>query len=428
MNLAISRFFNQARRRWTVLTLTAVVIFFILLYLARQLFFFYDDWILLWEYTSGSPHLFLLTPNYEHLRPVFKLLYFTELRLFGLNYLPILGVNIILHLLVGLVVFQLIWHSTREFILALVGFILFSIHPAAYEVVFWGSTQDTILMTLFGLLAYVAFFWQRNLPQTVLFSILSMFSWAVGFIFPLSLFLVSLLKRKKGLQMTSALALVISLYIFIYLVFGRSGLTVNNQTLFTIQSLGGVGPYVLKGVHDGLIGDLFFNPPRFLGYALMLIVSIFCLWTFRRLPHPRRPLYMLLVLLVPMQYAVIAPFRFILPGSQQIASRYQYFPKAIFFVIFFIGWSYFRRSLSVTFKKLSDLCSFWFIAGLVFVSLFIHQELSQTRSILVGKDKAIIRRVLLDPDYNGDVPLSIEPMLDSSELRQVYSYFQVYEK
>jgi len=130
--------------------------------------------------------------------------YAFEYRLFGLNPRVYHATNVIVHLLNALLVFWLIMLvSGRRIRMSLIATLLFSVHPLRVESVAWISERKDVLYSAFflsALIAYVYYVIRRKKSSyylSLLLFLLSLLSKSAALTFPLVLFLVDYLFRRK---------------------------------------------------------------------------------------------------------------------------------------------------------------------------------------------------------------------------------------
>jgi hypothetical protein len=112
--------------------------------------------------------------------------------------------NILLHLLNTLLVFKLMERWLKGLIPAAIVALLFAIHPMHVEAVAWISTRSSALYSLFflaGLLAWDKYlkngFQTKHYLLALLFALLSLFSKSMAATFPIVLFVVDYLQKRK---------------------------------------------------------------------------------------------------------------------------------------------------------------------------------------------------------------------------------------
>lgn len=406
-----------------------IVIFLALLFfgfftvLFHRFFFYFDEWTLLKEYIQ-SPWQSLLVQNHEHLRPVFKLFYFGELRLFGLRYELFMACSMILHLLVGFFVYRITIYLTYKPVLAIIGFLVFTLHPAAYEALFWGSGQDVLLTMLLGLWSLEAYILNNKTLQAIVLSTLAMFCWAPGFIFPLILFLLSVAGKKAERGARVLFGLVVILYIVTYLLFGRLGLSTNNQHLVSIETLLSVGPFLLRSLWDGIVGQLFFEPSAVVRLLLVIVLIVTGYWTVRQLKHQRKVFFLSLLCSVGLEYLLIAPFRAGLPVYQQIAPRYQYLTKTVLVIALAVFISLVRERWSKSTLPVSRVVASVVVVFTILVLALGTMDLAYQWQQMAINHQQSIAWVLSHDNYQGIVDETLAPGLTARELREIYQQLE----
>lgn len=141
------------------------------------------------------------TGNYH---PITMLFYSFEYKLFKLNPFGYHFNNLILHSLNCLLVFWLIFILTGRFSVSLITAILFGIHPLQVESVAWISERKNILYAFFflgAMVSYLFYLLQGKKLKYYFFClslfILSLLSKSMAITFPIVLFIMDYLSRRK---------------------------------------------------------------------------------------------------------------------------------------------------------------------------------------------------------------------------------------
>jgi protein O-mannosyl-transferase len=261
--------------------------------------------------------------------------------------------NLLLHLINCFLVFRLTYLlSNKNLIIAFTTAILFGIHPMHVESVAWISERKDVLYGLFflaGLISYLKYVDAGSRKQylfALLFLILSLLSKPAAVIFPVALFCVDLLrKRKLGVKL-----IVEKIPFFIpALVIGVLTLGAQKQIGATIDTpvamgtkilfgLYGVMMYVVKAIIPANLSPFYPFPPLneqlptpyyiaplfFLGLVVLLFVS----WRRNRAVSFGVLFYLVNLLLVLQIFSI---------GGAVMADRYTYLPYIGLFYI--VGWA-----------------------------------------------------------------------------------------
>ena len=125
-------------------------------------------------------------------------------KIFGMNADGFILTNILLHLLNTLMVFKLMERWMKGMVPAAVVALLFAIHPMHVEAVAWISTRSSLLYSLFflsGLLAWYNYidqgFKTSHYLLALLFALLALFSKSMAATFPIVLFVMDFMQRRK---------------------------------------------------------------------------------------------------------------------------------------------------------------------------------------------------------------------------------------
>lgn len=137
-------------------------------------------------------------------QPLTTLLFAIEQSLFGLSATGYHTVSLLLHLLNSFLVLRLLQALGIKQLPALLGALLFAVHPMQAESVAWVSARSNLLYTFFymlGLLSYLRYVQSlamRPLLLTVLFFVLSLLSKSAAVTFPLALLLLDWWIKRPG--------------------------------------------------------------------------------------------------------------------------------------------------------------------------------------------------------------------------------------
>jgi len=102
------------------------------------------------------------TPVVSEYHPLVTAIFSLEYHLFGPNPLPFHLHSLVLHLLNGCLVFFLFSRLSDKFTVALVGSLLFLVHPFQVQAVAWISARKDLIFTLFFLLSLLSFFQYKD--------------------------------------------------------------------------------------------------------------------------------------------------------------------------------------------------------------------------------------------------------------------------
>jgi len=99
-----------------------------------------------------------ITPVVSEYHPLVTVIFSLEYRLFGLNPYPYHLHSLILHLINGWLVFLLIYRLCDKVPAALVGALLFLVHPLQVQAVAWISARKDLVFSFFFLLSLLSYF------------------------------------------------------------------------------------------------------------------------------------------------------------------------------------------------------------------------------------------------------------------------------
>ncbi|HET9824797.1 MAG TPA: tetratricopeptide repeat protein [Chitinophagaceae bacterium] len=263
--------------------------------------------------------------------------------------------NLVLHLINCLLVFRLAFLlSNKNTIIAFTTAILFGIHPMHVESVAWISERKDVLYGLFfiaGLISYTNYADSGSKNQyilTVLFCILSLLSKPAAVIFPVALFCIDLLrKRKLNVKLIAEKIpfFIFALIVGLLTVFAQKQVGAMGDTYVPAFSEGtlilfgfyGIMMYLIKMVvpfnlspfypfppiNEKLSAAYYISPFFFVALAIIFFLT----WKKNRSIAFGILFYLVNLLLVLQVFSV---------GSAVMADRYTYIP---YFGIFFaVGW------------------------------------------------------------------------------------------
>lgn len=196
-------------------------------------FFWRDEWQFMNAF-RGFKFSFLLEPHFYHIVPIFKLFYFIQLKIFGINAQLFHYTNLILFGLIFIVLFKLFicrlysaWHGFFICVIILA-------HPINFNHLLWSFQVGITLQLFFQSLSIYYLFkylessgWKYFL-LTFVFAILQNYSFGNGLLFPLLIFLFLLFtKNKRKITIPIVLFLLI-LFVSIQVLLGKSEQLLNN--------------------------------------------------------------------------------------------------------------------------------------------------------------------------------------------------------
>lgn len=179
MNKALSRRQNTSRAilnwakgdKWLLFWLIFVAGLYLIPWWNR-VYFLWDDIELLMQLRRPTLEAFLGSHQYQFF-PIFKLFYWLEVQLFGVNPAVFLAVSVTLHLINIFLAHRLIKLFTGSYFWGLITAILVSFNKSYFTVIFWPTIQTHIILTTFSLLSVLILLKIKN--QYSLFKILLLF-------------------------------------------------------------------------------------------------------------------------------------------------------------------------------------------------------------------------------------------------------------
>jgi tetratricopeptide (TPR) repeat protein len=287
--------------------------------------------------------------------------------------------NVVLHLANCFLVFRFAFLlSNKNTVVAFITAVLFGIHPMHVESVAWVTERKDVLYGLFfiaGLISYTKYIDTGSRKQyalTLLFLTLSLLSKAAAVIFPLALFCIDILRRRRIgtkllVEKIPFFVLPLILGVITYVAQKEKGAI--DVYAFDIQTrifMGfyGIMMYIFKmlipvnlspfypyaPINQALPTEYYLSPLVFIGLVVICIYA----WKKNRV-IPFGILFYLINLLLVLQFLPV--------GSAIIADRYTYIPYIGLF--FIVGWLVSRFVKQQTYK------AYYFSAPLIVLMIFL---------------------------------------------------------
>jgi len=311
------------------------------------------------EYVTNNPfmnaaHLkeLLITPLQGNYHPLTMLSLYLNHMISGDNAWSYHVLNLLLHLVNCVLVFRLaLLLGNKNVVIAFTAAILFGIHPMRVESVAWISERKDVLYGLFflaGLISYIKYIDTRSKKQyalTVIFLLLSLVSKPAAVIFPVTLFCVDLLRKRKF-----NFKLIIEKIPFFILAMGMGILTmvgqkeagatgIANFTMLTKILFGfyGIMMYMIKFIAPFNLAVFYRYPAGneslstayYIAPVFFILLAVIVFYSFKKTRVPAFGISFYLVnLLLVLQLIPV--------GSAVISERYTYIPYIGLF--FIVGW------------------------------------------------------------------------------------------
>ncbi len=296
---------------------------------------------------EGLKEIFLSSAKVSnYYMPLTFLSFSLDYALFGLDPGAFHRVNLLIHVLNGLLVFYFFYLLSRNAVWAFGGAALFSVHPLNVEAVAWVTERKGLLAAFFLLLSLLAYVrhldkgTRYSYPGAILFFFLSLLSKPVGLMFPFILFLLDYFRgRKWNLSLIcKKLPFLLGGLLFAVQAFWgqESGGAMGSRPILSVDNLPaaayGLLLYVSKFFYPAPLSVFYPYPPNPSFFYPVLIVfwlgGIFFLRNFREFFFGQ---VFFLIALLPA--AKLVPF-----GDFVAADRLVYFPLLGFF--FLAGWAF----------------------------------------------------------------------------------------
>ena len=311
------------------------------------------------EYVTSNPfmnagHLkeLVITPLQGNYHPLTMLSLYLNHMISGQNAWSYHLLNLLLHLINCVLVFRLaLLLGNKNLVIAFTTAILFAIHPMRVESVAWISERKDVLYGLFflaGLISYTKYADTRSKKQyalTIVFLLLSLLSKPAAVIFPVTLFCIDLLRKRK-----IDIKLFIEKIPFFVLAMGMGILTmvgqkeagatgIANFSMITKILFGfyGIMMYIIKLIAPVNLAVFYRYPAGneslssayYIAPVFFILLAIVVFYSFRKTRVPAFGIFFYLVnLLLVLQLIPV--------GSAVISERYTYIPYIGLF--FIIGW------------------------------------------------------------------------------------------
>lgn len=148
------------KNKWLMLWLIYVAAWYLIPWWNR-VYFLWDDIELLMELRHPTMETFFSSHQYQFF-PVFKLFYWLEVQLFGVNPSAFLAVSVILHIINIYLMHRIIKLLTHSSFWGLIAAIIVSFNKSYFTVLFWPTIQTHILLTTFSLLSVLILLKLKN--------------------------------------------------------------------------------------------------------------------------------------------------------------------------------------------------------------------------------------------------------------------------
>ena len=264
--------------------------------------------------------------------------------------------NLIFHLVNCFLVFRLAMHLSRgNLVIAFTTSVLFGIHPMHVESVAWVSERKDVLYSLFflaGLISFTKFVDTNARKQyllTLLFCILSLLSKPAAVIFPVALFSIDILRKRKlelKLFIEKIPFLIPAFILGLATYTAQKAIGATTTELFPLgkrifMGFYGIAAYFFKMIFPFNLGTFYGFPPtnedlRTAYYISPLFFVVLAIAFFISLKKNRVIAFGIFFYLVNL----VLVLQFLTVGSAIIADRYTYMPFIGMFYI--IGWIIYR--------------------------------------------------------------------------------------
>lgn len=332
------------------------IIFVAVIYLIpwwNRVYFLWDDLELLMLLKFQFWKSLFLAHQYQFF-PIFQLLYWLELQLFGVKPSLFFLVSVILHLVNIFLASSLTFRLTKSKVLSMLTAILVSFNKSFFEGIFWPTLQSNILLTTCALFSLHLFFKvrerYRNRDAWILFftflieNFVFGFGVSIGFVSALT----ALIFFKPGtgrkiiplLGVTAGIIGVSLILLFSVPELHRDGIPIFISATHIFDILYFTAAGLAEGIISrfflpGFVPDIYSMPNIFImilipgALAVMTIFLIFRSIMKKTWKRQLQPLFMFYSL-VAAPYAIAALARSVNGTHKALADRYVYFPLFLF--------------------------------------------------------------------------------------------------
>ena len=231
----------------------------------NRVYFLWDDIELLMKFRHPTFETFLSSHQYQFF-PVFKLFYWLEIQIFGVNPAAFLAVSVGLHLINIRLIYTLINKLTKNNLMSLLASVLVGFNKSYFTVIFWPTIQSNLLLTTFMLASLHFFFNLKNrfrkttlllLASSILLGGLSFgFGVGAGFVFAIIAWLFWKKSRSRAATVaTGAIAGIVS--ILLVILFSSSEIQKDQIWQFSPIRIFNIIYFTLVGVSQAVISRFF---------------------------------------------------------------------------------------------------------------------------------------------------------------------------
>ena len=309
-------------------------------------FFWGDEWVFLVDFRDLNSYAFFLKHG-QHIKPLFELVYFLELNIFGVNNLLYSYFNIIVFSISVYYFYRVLNLLFEEIYYSLIFALFYCIHPLNYYQIAWTFQICVILQILFQiLLVYnlLLYFKTRNAAYFV-YSIIALFAQNYSFgngVFVPALVVVGLFLFDKTKNRARFTTIILSIQ-FLFIVFQAMNTSPSGLLATTILEIIYAFFFFIAANITATVFVMFKINGFFLGWIILAVFSlmIFRLLFYRRSYGPYIFFFVFWILVVSFSIPV-ARFDSIISGHFRHYYSALSLP-AILICFAFIGYDFYIR-------------------------------------------------------------------------------------
>jgi len=191
-------------------------------------FFYWDEWDWLRPIANGNFEIF--KPHNEHFLPIIKVFYEVQLSVFHNDPMYMHYVMLFIHAVTAFLVGYFLWLLLKRNFLAILGGLIFALHPFQWENVLWTFQSQIIFNVMFVLLAliftklFLDTLKKRYYFLALFFTFIQLYTFGSGLIMPIVIIMFFLLFRGKRVSWKLVIPYIIIFIVntIIYKIWGSA--------------------------------------------------------------------------------------------------------------------------------------------------------------------------------------------------------------
>jgi hypothetical protein len=320
--------------------ITAYILFLVIIAIVvwkmDRSFFFWDEWDWLKRISDNNFPIF--EPHNEHLLPIIKLFYFAQIKLSSANPLFFHYAMISLHVFVSFLFTYFLFLMLKRNLLAVIGGVMFLVHPFQWENVLWSFQSQIIINVGFVIIALIllklfidkgrVFYYLLSL----IFTFLQFFCFGQGLIFPLVLLTFFTIFKKEKNKLIQYLPFFVIFVINIIIYLQVRSQNVNSYSgLFSTDNLLAITKFYLYSLVMNLSRSftLIGSPSGLLKFSVSILVLVVLLigliYVFLKSGKKLRKRILFCIVFYLMTFIPISLGRYKMDKSIGLSFRYAYY-------------------------------------------------------------------------------------------------------